>query len=29
MTEGRTDEELKLLGIYNNDPEDIFRKLIT
>lgn len=28
MTEGRTDEELKILGFHNNDLEDIFRKLI-
>jgi hypothetical protein len=28
MTEGRTDEELKLLGVYNNDLEDIFRKML-
>lgn len=27
MTEGKTDEELKLMGIYNNDLEDVFRKL--
>ena len=28
MTEGKTDEQLKTEGIYNNDLEDIFRKLI-
>lgn len=27
ITEGKTDEELKLLGIYNNDLEDFFRKI--
>ncbi|MEC4005879.1 DUF6371 domain-containing protein [Flavobacterium sp. SUN052] len=27
MTEGQTDEELKALGIYNNDLEDVFRKI--
>lgn len=29
MTEGKSDEELKSLGIYNNDLEDIFRKMKT
>ncbi|GAA4762885.1 MULTISPECIES: DUF6371 domain-containing protein [Flavobacterium] len=28
MTEGKTDEQLKLEGVYNNDLEDIFRKII-
>ncbi len=27
MTEGKTDEELKLMGIYNNDLEDVFREI--
>jgi hypothetical protein len=27
MTEGKTDEQLKFEGIYNNDLEDIFRKI--
>lgn len=27
MTEGKTDEELKILGIYNNDLEDVFREI--
>jgi len=27
MTEGKTDEQLKLEGIYNNDLEDVFRKI--
>jgi hypothetical protein len=28
MTNGKTDEQLKTEGIYNNDLEDIFRKFI-
>lgn len=28
MTEGKTDEQLKLEGVYNNDLEDVFRKII-
>ncbi|MGH2666308.1 DUF6371 domain-containing protein [Flavobacterium sp.] len=28
MTEGKTDEQLKLEGVYNNDLEDIFRNTI-
>ncbi len=28
MIEGKTDEQLKFEGIYNNDLEDIFRKII-
>lgn len=28
MTEGKPDEQLKLEGIYNNDLEDVFRKVI-
>ena len=28
MTESRTDEQLKLEGVYNNDLEDVFRKII-
>ena len=28
MTESKTDEQLKLEGIYNNDLEDVFRKAI-
>jgi hypothetical protein len=28
MTEGKTDEELKNEGIYNNDLEDLFRKFV-
>lgn len=27
MTKGKTDDELKSLGIYNNDLEDVFRKI--
>lgn len=29
MTESKTDEKLKLEGIYNNDLEDVFRKVST
>ena len=29
MTESKTDEQLKLEGIYNNDLEDVFRKICT
>ncbi|MEC4048682.1 DUF6371 domain-containing protein [Flavobacterium sp. SUN046] len=29
MTESRTDHQLKLEGIYNNDLEDVFRKICT
>ncbi len=29
MTESKTDEQLKLEGIYNNDLEDVFRKIST
>jgi len=28
MTESKSDELLKLEGIYNNDLEDVFRKII-
>ncbi len=28
MTEGKTDEQLKLEGVYNNDLEDVFKKII-
>ncbi|MCL9807163.1 hypothetical protein NAT51_16640 [Flavobacterium amniphilum] len=28
MTEGKTDEQLKLEGVYNNDLEDFFRNAI-
>ncbi|MCL9807176.1 hypothetical protein NAT51_16705 [Flavobacterium amniphilum] len=28
MTEGKTDEQLKLEEIYNNDLEDVFRNAI-
>ncbi|MCL9804909.1 DUF6371 domain-containing protein [Flavobacterium amniphilum] len=28
MTEGKTDEQLKLERVYNNDLEDVFRKII-
>jgi hypothetical protein len=28
MTENKTDDQLKLEGIYNNDLEDVFRKAI-
>ena len=27
MTECKTDEQLRLEGIYNNDLEDMFRKI--
>jgi hypothetical protein len=27
MTEGKTDDELKSEGLYNNDLEDVFRAL--
>ncbi len=29
MTEGKTDEQLKFEGIYNNDLEDVFREINT
>lgn len=29
MTESKTDDQLKLEGIYNNDLEDVFRKICT
>ncbi len=29
MTEGKTDEQLKVEGIYNNDLEDVFRQIIS
>jgi len=29
MTESKTDDQLKVEGIYNNDLEDVFRKICT